>query len=454
MEIKQINYIALEKTYEAFIDAKELEEIKQKKLQEFAQEAKVQGFRPGKAPLNLVEGQYKSKIMPEVINEATTQAIDKIYEEGKLSTVSSPKVDISEFSDKGLTLVIKLELFPEVKDIDLAKITLQKTTIEVSDKEIDLSLKQMANYYKTFSDITEDRETMLGDTVVINFVGRMDGIAFEGGTGNDFPLELGSNMFIPGFEEQLVGKKVGEKVIVDVPFPTDYHAKNLAGKKSEFTVEILKIQAAKPSSIDDELAKKVGLKDLDELKNNIKERYQEQTEGLEKNNLKAALVLELKKTEDFQLPASLIKAEKNNLWNEFTHQKAHMQTHEKSGDYKSHNHNDEEIAFYKKSDEEIKQIQEKQAADRVKLGLILNHIARQESIIVKDEDIRAVLAKEAAMYGKDAEALIGHYKNDKAALKALQGKVMEDKILTFILGKINYKNKNISFEEYTAGLKT
>lgn len=453
MEIKELSKEGLKITYEVSVSPSELAEAKTKKLAEIASKVEIDGFRKGKAPVAKVEAQYGNKVIPEVLEDSTNNAIDKLYAEYKLETVSSPKVNVKDFSmEKGLELTVDVELFPEIKDVDFSKITLDKKIIEVSDKEINESLEQMANYYKSFEDVVDVRDSKMGDVVVIDFNGRIDNVEFEGGKGTDFPLELGSNMFIPGFEEQLVGKKVGDKVMVSVPFPADYHAAHLAGKEGVFEVDIKKLQQVAKAPIDDELAKKSGFETLEELKKDIVAKYEEHAGLLEKNTLKKQLMEALQKTADFELPLSLIESEKEALWKEFENFRNHMKAHEEKGDFEAHGHGEEDKSSYKRDDAEVKAEHVETAKNRIKIALLLNNVASNNEIKVEDKDMQEALKREAMMYGRDAQSLIAHYQADKNAMRALQNRALEDKIMSFVLDKVKFNETKISFEDYTKNL--
>ncbi|MDR2008374.1 MAG: trigger factor [Alphaproteobacteria bacterium] len=454
MEIKELSKEGLKRSYSVSISAAELEAEKAKKLQSIAKKATIDGFRAGKAPLDKVEAQFGNKVIPEVLEDSTNNAVDKIYADFKIESVSAPKVNVKDFSmEKGLELTVDVELFPEIKEVDFSKITLNKKVVDVSEKEINESLEQMANYYKSFEDITAARAAKSGDVVVIDFVGKVDGVEFDGGKGDDFPLELGSNMFIPGFEEQLLGKKVGEKAEVKVPFPADYHAKHLAGKDSIFEVSIKKMQQVKKAPIDDELAKKSGFNTLAELKADIVKKYQEHAELLEKNVLKKQLIAELQKTADFEMPATLLENEKEALWKEFQHFKDHMKAHAEKGDMAAHGHGDADMLRANKSDADAKAEQEVEAKKRIKIALLFNSIASKNAIKIEDKDIQEVLSQEAMMYGRDVGSMVAYYQNDKNAMRALQSRALENKIMSFMLDKVKFNESKISFEDYTKELQ-
>jgi trigger factor len=454
MEIKEIEKLGLKRTYEIFLSAKELEDLKATKLDSIAKSVKMDGFRPGKAPKDIVEKEYGNKVIAELVDEATNKAIDQLYKDYNLSTVSSPKINIKEFEmTAGLTISIEVEVFPEIEEIDMAKIVIEKKVIEISEKEIADSLEQMSSHYKSYADLTSREEAQLGDVTVINFLGKIDDVPFEGGEGKEFSLELGSKMFIPGFEEQIVGKKVGEKFNVNVPFPADYHAKTLAGKDSVFEVEILKLQEVVKSPIDDELAKKSGFDTLDALKEDIKNKYAEHTDLLEMTNVKKSLIDQLKDTKDFEIPASLLDYEVKSMWESFVSNKEHMLKHEENKDHHVHGHTNEEIALYKKPDAEVKAEHEEIARGRIKIGILLNDIAKKNSLQITDEDINSLLVKEARMSGRDYKSIISYYKGNEEALKSLQSKAMEEKIISFVLSKVTTKENKITFDDYMKSLE-
>jgi trigger factor len=448
MEIKELEKTELQRTFLINVSADELLVIKKKEIKKIGEKVEIQGFRIGKAPEHMVEAKYKNSILAEVVETATSDAVRKIYEDFNFQSMGNPSVSIKDFQmDKKLEVEVIFDLFPNIEGISLDKIVLPRNKIEITDAEIAKSLEEIAGHYKSYEDITSDKAAEKGDVVVIDFVGSIDGVEFEGGKGADFPLELGSNMFIPGFEDQLIGKKAGEKASVKVAFPKDYHAASLKGKDSVFEVSIKKLQ--KPvKKIDDELAKKSGFEKLEDLKKDIKTRYEEQLNTIEKGNLKKALLEKLLEVKDFTIPEKLMEQEKKALWQQFLHMKEHMKAHAEKGDYESHGHSEEEINFYNKPEEEIKSLNEKKAKDKIKLGLIFNDIAVKNNLKITDTDITSFLTKEAQMYGGRVNEILNYYKSNKSALKQLESKVMEDKIIDFILSKVSFEDKTISFEEY------
>jgi trigger factor len=449
MQVKEISKTNTQAKYEITVSVLELNIIKQTETQKVAEQATIQGFRQGKAPLNMVELQYRSKILGEVLEVAVNDAVEKLYKEQNLNPLGSPKIDVKEYKDNSnLVFEAEISLFPKINDVNFSNITINKVKIKLSDSELQKALDSVANNYKSHEDITEDRATILGDVAVINFIGSVDGVEFAGGKGNDYPLELGSNSFIPGFEDQLVGKKVADKVDVKVKFPASYQAKDLAGKDALFVVDILKIQKAVKSEINDDLAKKVGMQTLDELKASITEQHTKQTDMIEGDKVKKQLIDELDKVLDFEVPASIVLEQEEALWKDYLHKKEHMKMHEEKGDHKAHGHTDAELEYFKKSESEVKAEHKAEAVKMVKISLFFNHIGTSNKLKLEQADLFKVLNSQAQMYGMDVNTLFNQYKENEQFLKQLHNTAIEEKIVNFILSQVKINEKEMSFDDY------
>ncbi|UQY80008.1 Trigger factor [Candidatus Hepatincola sp. Av] len=452
MELKEVKKEGLSLVYEAFITADELIKLKTAKLQKIAETAKIQGFRPGKAPLNVIESQYKNSVMSELLNEATNNAVDKIYKDHKIVTIASPSVDVTEFSmEQGLKLSISMELFPEIEHLDFTNITIEKPVLEVSEKDINLAMEQMANYHKNFEDITEDKSIAKGDVAVIDFVGKLNNIEFEGGKGTDFPLEIGSNMFIPGFEDQLIGKKVNDSVAVKVTFPNNYHAKNLAGQDVVFDVKIKKLQQAIVPTINDELAKRVGFDNLEALKEDIIKKYQSHFAPMQKVEMKKQVIEKLKATKEFDISPKLLQSELDYLWKEFTKLKESVNKAKDSNKLDSFSKEEQDLV--NSTDDEIKAKHLKEAKERIKVALVLNDLAAKNNIIAEEKDVSELLAEEAIKSGSNVDAIMNYYKSNTQALQQLQNRALEEKIMYFIFSKVQIAENISTFEEFNKKLQ-
>lgn len=316
----------------------------------------------------------------EVLDEAVRSATEEVIKDKKLRPAMQPNVKITSFADgKDVEFEVSVENLPEIKVNDFSKISLDKFMAEVPAEEVEKALNYLAQARKETVAVA-DKKAAKGDVVMIDFVGSVDGVEFQGGKGSNYPLELGSGSFIPGFEDQLVGSKAGDKVDVKVKFPENYHAKDLAGKDSVFAVEVKEVREPKSVEINDEFAKSMGEESLDKLKEVISNRIKGDYEAASRMKIKRQLLDSLDKEYSFEVPASLVDAE----------YKAIVEQYEQA---KKHNQLDESEKEKSEADllDEYKEI----ALRRVKLGLLLSQIGQEAEISIKPEDINAAIMNEA-----------------------------------------------------------
>lgn len=433
MNIKELKSENLKKDYQVTLPRKDFEEKVSKKLEEVSKKVKIQGFRPGKAPKAMVEKQYKASVLGEVLEDLIQEATAELLKSKKLSPAVMPDVKVTKFEDgKDIELEISVELLPEIKVGDFSTIKLDKPMVAVDDAEVEKALKYLSESRKETKKVEADRSSKNGDTLVINFVGSVDGVEFQGGKGDNYPLSLGSNTFIPGFEEQLVGKKAGEKIDVKVKFPDSYHAKELAGKDSVFAVEIKEIREPAVVEINDEFAKSLGEKDLVELKAKIAERIKSDHEKASRMKLKRSLLDALDKEYKFEIPTSLLDQEYDAIVKQYEHAKKHNEL-----DPEDVNRAEKDILV------EYKEI----AARRVRLGLLLSEIAKQVKITVEPNDINAAIMEEARRYPGQEQMVMEYYLKNKQAIESLKAPIYEDKIVDHILSQVKLNEVFVSIDE-------
>ena len=250
MKATELKSESLKKEYTVVIPAADFEKEVDAKINQIAKTTKIPGFRPGKAPKEMLKQKYRASVLGEVLDETVRNATEEVIKSNKLNPVMMPNIKVTKFEDgKDIEFTLTVELMPEIKIGDLSAIKLEKLMAEVPAEEVEKALNYIAQSRRETVKVEEDRAAAKGDTVVIDFTGSIDGVEFQGGKGSNYPLELGSNSFIPGFEDQLIGKKAGDKVDVNVTFPENYHAKDLAGKASVFAVEIKELQPKKLKSM-------------------------------------------------------------------------------------------------------------------------------------------------------------------------------------------------------------
>lgn len=423
-------------SFTVVIPAKEFTDKQTAKLEEIRKEAKIQGFRPGQAPLNIIRSKYENAVKGEVLDELIQTYTEKTFEENKIRPALRPKVEIKTFEDgKDIEYTIDVESLPEIQPVDFKTLSIEKIVSEATDKEIDAALEKLANARKTTEIINEDRETKTGDVIVIDFVGSIDGEEFKGGTGKDYYLDLGSNTFIPGFEDQLTGHKIGEKVDVNVTFPENYHAKDLAGKKALFKVDIKELRKYKTPEMNDELAKTFGSDSLDALKDMIKTELNKEYANIARMHTKRALLDALAEAHSFDVPQGMVDMEFDAIWKQFEEAKKNNQLDE---DEKS------------KSEEDLKAEYRQIAERRVRLGLLLAEVANENKITLSKEDLTNAVMAEARRYPGQEKVVFEYYQKNPQALDALKAPMFEEKVVDHILSVVQTVEKKMTAEELYA----
>ena len=433
MKVTEEKSKGLSKKFTAVIAADDFEKEVQERIAHLAKTTKLPGFRPGKAPIAMLNQKYRSAVLGEAIDHMIQHAVSDIIKEKDLRVAMEPEIKLGKFEDgKDIEFTMEVETLPEIKLGDFSKIKLEKLMAEVPAEEIDKSLQYVADSRRETEPVKEDRDCKKGDVVVIDFTGSIDGVEFKGGKGKDYPLELGSNSFIPGFEDQLIGHKKGDKVDVKVKFPQDYHAKDLAGKDAVFAVEIKELKVLKKTEINDEFAVSLGEKDLASLKEKVAARIKEDYENASKMKLKRALLDALDKEYKIEVPEKLVNAEYDNIVKQYEHAKEHN-----------------ELDEYEKSKSEKDLLKEyKEIANRrVKLGLLLSEVGVQEKIQIAPDDINKAIMAEARKYPGQEKAVFDFYLKNKNAVEALKAPVFEEKIVDHILSKVQQVEKTVSVKE-------
>ncbi len=433
MKVTENKSEGLKKEYQVQVSAADFEKKVDEKLNKIAKTAKIQGFRAGHAPKSMIKQKYRASVLGEVMEELVQSAANDIVKDNNLKPVMMPDIKITSFADgKDLEFTVSLENMPEIKLGNLNEISLTRVTADVPAEEVEKALKYLANSRKETAKVEEDRATVKGDTVMIDFVGTVDGVEFQGGKGANYPLELGSGSFIPGFEDQLIGKKAGDKVEVKVTFPENYHAKDLAGKAAVFTTDIKEIRVAKDVEINDEFAKSLGEESLDKLKELISNRIKGDYEQATRMKLKRELLDNLDKNYDFAAPQSLVDAEYKGIVAQYEQAKKHNQLDESEK---------------AKPEEEILSEYKDIAVRRVKLGLLLSEIGKDAKITVNPEDINAAIMNEAKKYPGQEKAVFDYYLKNKQAIESLKAPVFEEKIIDYIVSQAKVADKVVSVEE-------
>lgn len=433
MNVTELKSEGLKKVFKVVVPAAEFGKTVDEKLKGIAKTVKMQGFRAGKAPLSMVKQKYEASVKGEALEDLVQKTAQQVVKEQNLRPVMLPDVKITAFKEgEDIEFEVSVENMPEIKFDGLKDIALDKYMAEVPAEEVEKALNYIANSRKETTKVEDGRASQKGDTTVIDFVGSVDGVEFQGGKGNNYPLELGSNSFIPGFEDQLIGKKAGDKVDVKVKFPENYHAKDLAGKDAVFAVEIKELRAPKAVEINDEFAKSLGEESLDKLKASIAERIKADYEAASKMKLKRQLLDILDKNYNFDVPQSLVDAEYKSIVDQYEQAKKYNQLDESEK---------------AKSEEDLLAEYKDIAVRRVKLGLLLSEIGQNAKVTITADDINKAIMNEARKYPGQEKAVFDFYVKNKQAVENLKAPVFEEKIVDYILGQAKINDKIVSVEE-------
>ncbi len=414
------------------------------RLEELKKTIQLKGFRPGKVPISHLKKTFTNRIMPEVVEEIVRESSTKAVDDRKEKVAMQPEIifgkgDDKEGNNEEIALVIKgesdliyslkYEILPEIKSPNFTDISIEKLVASVTKKDIDESLENIRKEQKTFSSKKPTEKASNGDQVSIDFIGKIDGEPFEGGSATDAPLVLGSGTFIPGFEEQLVGTKIGQDVKIDIKFPDDYQAKHLAGKQAIFESVVKKIEQPSETKLDDEFAKNIGFENLEKLKEAVSSQIERDFEEASKSKLKKSLLDELDEILDFPLPTTMQESEFKNLWASF------------KGDIEQSGKKFEDVV----KDEEKTEKEYRAISDRrVRLGLFLSQVAEENKITVSDDEVnKVVLEKTREFPGQESEVL-KYYQENPNAMNQIRGPIAEDKVINFIIELVKIKEKKVT----------
>ena len=422
----------LKRGYKIVVPASDLDAKVNEKLAEAQPEVEMKGFRKGKVPMALLKKNFGQRLMGEAMQEAVDGAMNAHFEETGHRPAMQPEVKMTNEDWKegdDVEVEMTYEALPDIPDVDLSDIKLERLVVKASDDEVNDALKNLAENAQNFEDRKKGSKAKDGDQVVLDFVGKIDGEAFDGGSAEDFPLVLGSGQFIPGFEEQLVGVKAGEEKDVTVSFPEEYGAENLAGKEAVFSCTIKEVKEPKPAEIDDDLAQKYGAENLEALKTQVTERLEAEYAGAARQVMKRSLLDALDGKVSFDLPPSLVEAEAKQI--------AHQLWHEENPDVHGHDHPEIEV-----SDDA-----QKLAERRVRLGLVLAEIGQKAEVQVTDAEFTQAVMNQARQYPGQERQFFDFVQQNPQMRQQIQAPLFEDKVVDHIAEKAEVTEKEVSKEE-------
>jgi trigger factor len=440
MEVIEKSAEGLDRRFLVKVSAAELDEKLVARLNEVKGRVNLKGFRKGKAPVSFLKKMYGKGMMSEIIQEIVNETAYKAFTDRDMQPATSPHPHlISKIEDvidgkADLEYDLHAEILPSFEPADVAGLKLTRPVAEVPQEDIDEALKNIAEQQVSYAARGDGEKAAEKDLVVIDFVGKIDGEKFDGGAGEGFELVLGSNQFIAGFEDQLIGAKAGDEVEVKVAFPEDYHAKNLAGKDAVFDVTVKEVKAPEDVAIDDELAKKVGLESLEDLTSRVKERIESDYKRLSRSHLKRALLDKLDEAHEFELPKGMVDAEFEQIWRQ-------VEGAERDEEDKD------------KTDEELKEEYRKIAERRVRLGLVLAEIGKRAEVQVPSQELQQAIQQQAIreaqymqMQGQNIspQEVLKFYQQNPGAIQQIRAPLFEEKVVDYIIERAEVKDKTVS----------
>ncbi|UWR09924.1 trigger factor [Sulfitobacter mediterraneus] len=432
MQVNETLNEGLKRGYAITVTAAELDAKVNEKLVEAQPEVEMKGFRKGKVPMALLKKQFGQRVMGEAMQESIDGAMNDHFEKSGDRPAMQPEVkmtneDWKEGDDVEVTMTY--EALPEIPELDMAKIKLEKLVVKADDAAVDEALANLAETAQDFKARKKGSKAKDGDQVVMDFVGKVDGEAFEGGSAEDYPLVLGSNSFIPGFEEQLVGVKAGEEKAVTVSFPEDYQAEHLKGKEATFDCTIKDVKEPVAAEVDDELAKKFGAEDLAGLKAQIAERLEAEYAGASRAVMKRGLLDQLDSMVDFDLPPTLVETEAGQI--------AHQLWHDENPEVEGHDHPEIET-----NDEHTKL-----ATRRVRLGLLLAELGQKAEVQVTDAEMTQAIMNQARQYPGQERQFFEFVQQNQQMQQQLRAPLFEDKVIDHIADNAEVSEKEISKDD-------
>ncbi|MEO9168413.1 MAG: trigger factor [Aestuariivirga sp.] len=440
MQVTETLNAGLKREFKVVITAADLNKELDAKLVDIAAKAQIKGFRPGKVPVAHVRNLYGKSAMAEVIQTKVDEKSREVFAERKLKPAYQPDVKLPEDEKEvnavmdgkaDLAFTVASEIVPEFEVKDFSGLKLHKHVVAASDEAVDAQLKTLTESYKNYEPKKDGAKAAKGDRVTMDFVGSIDGTEFEGGKGEDIPLEIGSNQFIPGFEDQLIGAKADDEVIVKVTFPANYSAANLAGKDASFAVKVKGVDAPSETKIDDDFAKKIGFEDLSKLKDMVKSGVEREHAQMTAMKLKRDVLDAMDKDYSFELPSKLVDAEFETIWKALTQE---MQKANKS------------FADENTTEEKARADYHKIAERRVRLGLVLGTIGDKEKVEISEQELQQALISRARQFPGQEKQVFDFYRKNTNALMELRGPIFEQKVVDLILSKATVTDKSVTAE--------
>jgi trigger factor len=433
MQVTETKSEGLSREFAITIPASDIEGRVAARLNELVNQVNIPGFRPGKVPVALLRKRYGEAVMGEVLQAAVAETTSKALSERELQPAMQPKIEVKTFEDgKDLEFTMAVDVLPVIEPIDFRTVELERLKPIVGDEQVDESLQRMAQDFARTEPIAGARKAKEGDTVVVDFEGSVDGVAFEGGKADAYHLELGSGRFIPGFEEQVVGANAGDHLRVEVGFPEEYGNAELAGKAATFEVDVKEIREKAEPVVDEAFAKSLGVDNVDALKDQLRQRLEGEYATVSRARIKRQLLDKLDEAHGFEAPSGMVESELESIWSQFENARKNEELDAKD---------------LEKSDDEIRAEYRKVAERRVRLGLLLAAVGQRNNIDVTPEEVNRALIQQAQNFPGQERQFIETYQKNDNLMASLRAPIFEDKVVDYILEMAQVDEREISVEE-------
>ena len=440
MQVTETTNKGLKRAYTLTITAKEIDSKVADEIKKIAPQVRMPGFRPGKVPTNLLRKMHGEQVHAQVLNDAIRESVDSLMKDKELRPAMQPQIELGEGYEEGkdAEVSVALEVLPDVTVPSTDGLKLERMTVPVTDEQVDEALERIAGQNKSYKDAAKTKKAAEGDQLIIDFVGRVDGVEFEGGKAEGTPLVIGSGAFIPGFEEQLTGVKTGDTKTITVTFPADYQAKDLAGKEAEFDITVQAVKTETETKVDEDFAKNLGLESLDQLKSLIRGQLEQETAGLTRTQMKRALLDQLAAGHDFDVPEQMVDAEFDQIWQQLQQEAAQS---------------DDAAAALKEIEDE-KDDYRAIAVRRVRLGLLLSEIGQDAGVQVSQQEMSMLMQQAAQQYRpEDRERFMQFVQQEPMAAAQLRAPLYEDKVVDYLFDKAEITDREVTREELEAAIE-
>jgi trigger factor len=440
MQITETTSQGLKRSYKLTIPAADIDARVSAELKRIAPTVRMPGFRPGKVPANLLRKMHGPQLHAQAVQETIRESVDTLMKDKALRPAMQPRVSLKDgyAEGKDAELTVDLEVLPEIAAPSLEGLKIERLVAPVTDAEVDAALARIAGQNKSYTDAKKGKKAENGDQLIIDFVGRTDGVEFEGGKAEGAALVLGSGMFIPGFEDQLLGVKAGDKRTITVTFPAEYQAKDLAGKQAEFDVTVQAVRVEGESKVDEDFAKSMGFEGLEKLRELVRGQLEQEHNGLTRTQMKRALLDQLAAGHDFDVPEQMVEAEFEQIWAQLEQEAARS--------------DDPEAA--RREIEAEKEDYRRIAVRRVRLGLLLSEIGQANNVQVTQQEMSMLVQQAAQQYRQeDRERFVQFVQSEPMAAAQLRAPLYEDKVVDFLFSKAEITEREVTREELEAAIE-